>query len=38
MAIAWSRLVTTCPDLPDLRRLRFISCIARSTLAEAFGE
>jgi len=37
MAIACSRVVTFLPVLPERRRPRFISWIARSTFCEAFG-
>src|ERR1700758_3395219 len=36
IAIACLRLLTFLPDLPDLSLPRFISCIARPTLEEAF--
>ncbi len=36
MAIACLRLFTVLPDPPDLSCPRFISCIALSTLSEAF--
>jgi hypothetical protein len=37
MAIAWLRLVTRLFDRPDRSFPRFISCMARSTLRDAFG-
>src|SRR5579864_3077142 len=36
MAMACLRLFTFLPDFPDLSSPRFISCIARPTLEEAF--
>jgi hypothetical protein len=37
IAIACLRLVTFLPEPPERSRPRFISCIARSTLLEAFA-
>jgi len=36
IAIAWLRLRTVLPERPLLSWPRFISCIARSTFADAF--
>jgi hypothetical protein len=36
MAIACLRLLTVFPEPPDFSSPRFISCIARSTLLDAF--